>query len=217
MAAKTARVIRDDGREEEIPLDQVQPGDRLRVRPGDKVPVDGRVVEGRSFIDESMITGEPIPAEKTPDDPLTGATINGSGSLIMEADASRCRHGAEPDRQDGGERATEPGTDPAIRGQSGGLVRAGSDPGRRRLVPRLGDMGSGARPVLRAACGGGSADHRVSLRAGPRHTNVDHDGHRARCSDRGADQERRGTGAVRKGRHADRRQDRHIDEGRAPA
>jgi len=85
MAAKTARVIREDGREEEIPLDHVQPGDRLRVRPGDKVPVDGRVVDGRSFVDESMITGEPIPAEKTPGDPLTGATINGTGSLIMEA------------------------------------------------------------------------------------------------------------------------------------
>ena len=85
MAAKAARVIRDDGREEEIPLDHVQPGDRLRLRPGDKVPVDGRVVEGRSFVDESMITGEPIPVEKTPGDPLTGATINGSGSLIMEA------------------------------------------------------------------------------------------------------------------------------------
>ena len=86
MAARAARVIRDNGREEEIPLDQVQPGDRLRVRPGDKVPVDGRVVEGRSFIDESMITGEPIPVEKTPGHPLTGATINGSGSLIMEAE-----------------------------------------------------------------------------------------------------------------------------------
>jgi cation transport ATPase len=85
MAAKTGRVIRDDGREEEIPLDHVQPGDRLRVRPGDKVPVDGRVVDGRSFVDESMITGEPIPVEKTPGDPLTGATINGTGSLIMEA------------------------------------------------------------------------------------------------------------------------------------
>ncbi len=86
MAARVARVIRDNGREVEIPLDQVQPGDRLRVRPGDKVPVDGRVVEGRSFIDESMITGEPIPVEKTAGDPLTGATINGSGSLIMEAE-----------------------------------------------------------------------------------------------------------------------------------
>ncbi|MDF0603380.1 copper-translocating P-type ATPase [Psychromarinibacter sp. C21-152] len=85
LAAKTARVIREDGTEEEIPLEDVQVGDRLRVRPGDKVPVDGTVVEGRSSVDESMITGEPVPVEKTSGDPLTGATINGSGSLVMEA------------------------------------------------------------------------------------------------------------------------------------
>uniref|UniRef100_UPI003517649F copper-transporting P-type ATPase n=1 Tax=Pararhodobacter marinus TaxID=2184063 RepID=UPI003517649F len=85
MAAKTARVIRDDGSEEEIPLENVQVGDRLRVRPGDKVPVDGLVLEGRSSVDESMISGEPVPVEKTEGDPLTGATINGTGSLVMEA------------------------------------------------------------------------------------------------------------------------------------
>lgn len=85
MAAKTARVIRPDGTEEEIPLEDVQVGDRLRVRPGDKVPVDGVVVDGRSSIDESMISGEPIPVEKVKDDKVTGATINGTGSLIMEA------------------------------------------------------------------------------------------------------------------------------------
>ncbi|MGB7991233.1 MAG: heavy metal translocating P-type ATPase [Candidatus Methylophosphatis roskildensis] len=85
MAAKTARAIRPDGREEEIPLEQVVVGDRLRVRPGDKVPVDGVVVEGRSSVDESMISGEPVPVEKVAGDVLTGATINGTGSLIMEA------------------------------------------------------------------------------------------------------------------------------------
>ena len=85
MAAKTARVIRDDGSEEEIPLEDVQVGDRLRVRPGDKVPVDGVVLDGRSSVDESMISGEPVPVEKTEGDPLTGATINGTGSLVMEA------------------------------------------------------------------------------------------------------------------------------------
>ncbi len=85
MAAKTARVIRDDGSEEEIPLEDVQVGDRLRVRPGDKVPVDGVVLDGRSSIDESMISGEPVPVEKTEGDPVTGATINGTGSLVMEA------------------------------------------------------------------------------------------------------------------------------------
>jgi Cu+-exporting ATPase len=85
LAAKTARVIREDGREEEISLEDVKVGDRLRVRPGDKVPVDGVVVEGRSSIDESMISGEPIPVEKVAGDKVTGATINGTGSLVMEA------------------------------------------------------------------------------------------------------------------------------------
>ena len=85
LAAKTARVIRSDGTEEEIPLEMVQVGDHLRVRPGDKVPVDGLVFDGRSSIDESMITGEPVPVEKTAGDKVTGATINGTGSLIMEA------------------------------------------------------------------------------------------------------------------------------------
>nr|WP_306268737.1 heavy metal translocating P-type ATPase [Pararhizobium sp. IMCC3301] len=85
LAAKTARVIRENGQEEEIPLEHVKVGDRLRVRPGDKVPVDGVVVEGRSSIDESMISGEPIPVEKFVGEKITGATINGTGSLIMEA------------------------------------------------------------------------------------------------------------------------------------
>ncbi len=85
LAPKTARVIRPDGREEEIPLEDVEVGDRLRVRPGDKVPVDGVVVEGRSSIDESMISGEPVPVEKVEGDEVTGATINGTGSLVMEA------------------------------------------------------------------------------------------------------------------------------------
>ncbi|MER2515640.1 MAG: heavy metal translocating P-type ATPase [Candidatus Accumulibacter phosphatis] len=85
LAAKTARVIRADGREEEIPLEEVVVGDHVRVRPGDKVPVDGLVIEGRSSIDESMISGEAMPVEKVAGDAVTGATINGTGSLIVEA------------------------------------------------------------------------------------------------------------------------------------
>ncbi len=85
LAAKTARIVRENGNEEEVPLEDVQVGDHLRVRPGDKVPVDGVVLEGRSSIDESMISGEPIPVEKVEGDPVTGATINGTGSLVMEA------------------------------------------------------------------------------------------------------------------------------------
>ena len=86
LAPKTARRIRDDGFDEEVSLDAILPGDRLRVRPGEKVPVDGTVIEGRSSIDESMVTGESIPVEKGPDDPVIGATLNGNGGLVMRAD-----------------------------------------------------------------------------------------------------------------------------------
>jgi Cu+-exporting ATPase len=86
LAPKTARRLNADGTEEDIPLEQVQAGDRLRVRPGEKVPVDGTVIEGKSSVDESMITGEPIPVEKAPSDRVIGATINGSGSLVMQAE-----------------------------------------------------------------------------------------------------------------------------------
>jgi Cu+-exporting ATPase len=86
LAPKTARVIRPDGREEDISLDRVVPGDRLRVRPGEKVPVDGVVEEGTSAVDESMVTGEPIPVEKKPGDRVIGATINGTGGFIMRAE-----------------------------------------------------------------------------------------------------------------------------------
>ena len=85
LAPKTARRVRADNSEEDVPLADVQIGDHLRVRPGEKVPVDGVVVEGRSSIDESMITGEPMPVEKTAGERLIGATVNGTGSLIMEA------------------------------------------------------------------------------------------------------------------------------------
>jgi len=85
LAPKTARRVRD-GHEEDVPLEQVHAGDLLRVRPGEKIPVDGVVVEGRSSVDESMITGEPIPVEKTADDKITGATVNGTGALLMRAE-----------------------------------------------------------------------------------------------------------------------------------
>ncbi len=91
LAPATARRLRDDGTEEDIPLDQVHPGDRLRVRPGERVPTDGVVVEGASALDESMITGEPIPVEKTAGDTVVGATVNGTGMLVMRAE----RVGAE--------------------------------------------------------------------------------------------------------------------------
>src|SRR5262245_9621170 len=86
LEPKTARIVRPNGVEEDIPLDQVGPGDLLRVRPGEKVPVDGVVIEGRSSVDESMVTGEPIPVEKTEGDKVTGGTINVAGSFVMRAE-----------------------------------------------------------------------------------------------------------------------------------
>ncbi len=86
LAPKRARLLREDGAEADIALEEVVPGNRLRVRPGEKVPVDGVVVEGHSAVDESMITGEPLPAEKSPGDKVTGATVNATGSFVMRAE-----------------------------------------------------------------------------------------------------------------------------------
>ena len=91
LAPKLAHVVRDDGTDEDIPLERVGHGDRLRVRPGEKVPVDGVVLEGSSAVDESMMTGESLPVEKTAGDAVTGATVNGTGSFVMRAE----RVGAE--------------------------------------------------------------------------------------------------------------------------
>ncbi len=86
LAPKRARLVREDGSEDDIPLEEVVPGNRLRVRPGEKVPVDGVVLEGHSSVDESMITGEPLPAEKSSGDKVTGATVNATGSFVMRAE-----------------------------------------------------------------------------------------------------------------------------------
>jgi Cu+-exporting ATPase len=86
LAPKRARLLHGDGHEIDVPLEDVKPGDLLRVRPGEKVPVDGVVREGRSAVDESMVTGEPLPVEKEPGSRVTGGTVNGTGSLIMQAE-----------------------------------------------------------------------------------------------------------------------------------
>jgi Cu+-exporting ATPase len=86
MAPPMARMVRPDGREEDVPLEQVHPGDVLRVRPGERVPVDGTVTEGHSAVDESMVSGEPIPVEKEAGSKLIGGTVNGTGSLLMRAE-----------------------------------------------------------------------------------------------------------------------------------
>src|SRR5713226_907390 len=86
LAPQQAHLVDATGTEKDIPLDQVKPGDRLRVRPGERVPVDGTIREGASAVDESMVTGEPMPVEKSPGDKVTGGTLNTSGSFVMEAE-----------------------------------------------------------------------------------------------------------------------------------
>ena len=86
LAPKTARRVSSSGDEEDVPIESIQPGDRLRIRPGEKIPVDGRVVEGHSSVDESMVTGEAVPVEKQADDKLVGGTVNATGMLVMQAE-----------------------------------------------------------------------------------------------------------------------------------
>ena len=86
LAARTAHRVKEDGGEEDIPVEEIEKGDRLRVRPGEKVPVDGVIVEGRSSLDESMITGEPMPVEKSAEDAVVGATLNQTGAFVMRAE-----------------------------------------------------------------------------------------------------------------------------------
>ena len=174
LAPKTARRLRDDGTEEDVPLDQVRVGDRLRVRPGEKVPVDGVVIEGRSAVDESMVTGEPIPAEKGPGDRLIGGTVNGTGSLVMRAErvgsetmlAQIVRMVSQAQRT---RRAH-----PAAGRYRLGILRSARGRRRRAHIHRLGLAGAGAADGVRACERGGGADHRLSLCAGARHADVDH-------------------------------------------
>jgi len=86
LAPRTARIVTGDGEERDVPLEEVHKGDQLRVRPGEKIPVDGNIVDGKTSVDESMITGEPMPVEKSGGDKVTGGTVNQTGSVIMQAD-----------------------------------------------------------------------------------------------------------------------------------
>ena len=126
LQVKTARVLRD-GESVELPIDAVVPGDQVQVRPGERVPVDGVVLEGQSFVDESMITGEPVPVEKSADAEVVGGTINKSGAFVFRA----TRVGADTvllaDHQDGRGSAVDQAADPAARRSHRGGVRAGRD------------------------------------------------------------------------------------------
>ncbi len=217
MAAKSARRIGANGAEEDVPLEAVQVGDRLRVRPGEKVPVDGVVLEGTSSVDESMVTGEPIPVEKGPGDKLVGATVNGTGGLVMRAE----KVGAET--------------------LLSRIVAMVAEAQRSRApIQKLADVvagyfvpiviliavltfavwalvGPGAADGARADQRGRGPDHRLPLRARPRHADVDHGGDRPGRDDGRPLQERRSDRGAPQGRHARHRQDRHADGGQAQA
>ncbi len=217
LAPKSARRLRDDGSEEDVALDQVRAGDRLRVRPGEKVPVDGTVLEGRSAVDESMLTGEPMPVEKGAGDRLIGATINASGALVMRAE----RVGAETvlaqivQMVAQAQRSRAPIQRLADR-VAGWFVPAVMADCRADLY-RLGVRRSGAAPRPCPGQRRGGADHRLPLRPGSGHPNVDHGGDRQGGDDGRAIQERRGDRDAASGRYSGDRQDRHAYRGEAEA
>ena len=151
LAPKTARRIREDGEDEEIDVGHIAIGDRLRVRPGEKIPVDGKVEEGRSSVDESMVTGESMPVGKEAGAALIAGTINQSGGLVMDRDARRPRHDARPDRPDGRHGAALARTDPAACRPGLGLVRAAGDRHRHRRVRRLGAVRTRSPPTPTAS------------------------------------------------------------------
>ncbi len=211
LAPKTARRIRADGQEEDLPLEHVQVGDRLRVRPGERVPVDGVVLEGASTVDESMVSGEAIPVRKQAGDAVIGSTVNGTGSLVMRAD----RVGAD-----------------TLLARIVALVAEAQR--SRAPIQQLADRVSGyfvptvvaiaviafavwawigpePRLALRPRQRRRRAHHRVSVRARPRDADLDHGGDRAGRHDRRAVSQRRGDRAAAQRRHAGRRQDGHAD------
>ena len=179
LAPKTARRIQPDGAEVDVPIEHVRVRDRLRVRPGERIPVDGVIENGASSVDESMITGEPIPAEKTAGSRVTGGTVNGTGAFVMTAE----RVGAATllarivKMVSEAQRSRAPIQRLADVGSI--LVRAGCAGCRGHHFRCVGLVGASAAHGLRASecrCG---ADHRVPLRARPGDSDVDHGGDRA--------------------------------------
>ncbi len=217
LAPKLARRLEADGAERDIPLDQVHPGDRLRVRPGEKIPVDGVVLEGASAVDESMVTGESVPVEKTAGSRLIGATVNGTGAMIMRAErvgsetllAQIVKMVAEAQRS----RAPIQRLADKVSGYFVPAVIVD----RRADVHRLGAGRSGAAHGARAGERRGGADHRLPVRAGTGHADGHHGGNRTRRARGRAGAQRRSARDHGEGRHAGGGQDRHADGREAAA
>ena len=215
LAPKTARRIAPDGDETEVPLDAVVVGDRLRVRPGEKIPVDGTVIDGRSSVDESMVTGESMPVTKAAGAKVIAGTLNQSGSFVMRADkVGRDTLLAQIVQM------------VAAAQRSRAPIQRLADQVSSWFVPLvlarcawrlrgLGGLWTGAAFHLCARRRGQRAHHRLPLRARPGDADVDHGRRRARRPRRRPGQERRGAGADGESRHAGDRQDRHPDRGQA--
>ena len=198
LAPPVARVVRN-GEEREIPLEEVRKGDILRVRPGEKIPLDGKLVEGKSPVDESMITGEPVPVEKRKDDPVIGGTVNQTGSFLMVVEKTgedtvlsqivKMVANAQRSRS----------ADPESRRRGGGLFRACGGSNRHHHFPGVGDL---AARAARIGLGDGQcrrrSDHRLPLRPRPCHANVHHGRDWPWCERRNSHQRRRGFGNVEK-------------------
>ena len=210
LAPKTARRIKTDGSEEEVTLDLIGIGDRLRVRPGEKVPVDGSVIEGRSAIDESMVTGEFDAFDKGGRRPCHRRDHQPVGRSHHRGREDRPRHDACPHRPDGCRCPAQSGADPASGGSRRQLVRAAGYLRGRGCFRSMVGLGTGSEAGVRAGRGSHRADHRLPLCPRARDADVDHGRRRPRRRRRRADQERRGAGAHGEGRHPGRGQDRHA-------
>ncbi len=216
LAPKTARRVNDSGADEEVLLEHVAVGDRLRVRPGDKVPVDGEIVEGHSTLDESMVTGESMPVDK--DAGAQGDRRHGQPErrLRHARRKSRPRHACSRRScrwwRRRSARARRSSGSP-IRWRHGSCRRQSRQRSRRSRRGPL--FGPGAAAGLRPGRGRDCADHRLPLRARACHADVDHGRRRPRRAGWRSDQERRGAGADGEDRHARGRQDRHADRRKA--
>ena len=191
LAPKTARLIRDDGTEVDVPLGQVHPGDRLRVRPGEKIPVDGEVIEGTSSVNEAMISGEAIPVEKEAGSRVIGATVNGTGSLIMRAE----KVGAETVLAQIVKMVSEAQRSRApiqkLADVVSRLVRTGCNAVRHCNPDHLGHIRTGTTHGPRRDQRRGGTDNCLPMCSWSGHSDVNHGRYRQRCNYGDPVQERR--------------------------
>ena len=212
---RTRRGVVRDGQELDVPLDEVMKGDVLRVRPGERVPVDGVLTEGASAVDESMLSGEPMPVEKTPGARVTGGTLNGTGSFLMRAERVGTRHGPRAHRRPRRRGPAEPRARPAPRGPRRGDLRSRGRRGGRAHGGRVGLLRARAAPRARARQRRRGPHHRVPVRPRPRDADVRHGRHRARREVRRPLPRRGRARGARAVRHARPRQDGDAHGGEA--